>query len=262
MSNIHRFSDRVDNYVKYRPGYPKEILGFLKDTVGFTPDAIVADIGSGTGISTVLFLDNGNKVFAVEPNEPMRKKSEELLGSHPRFISVDGAAESTTLPSASIDLVVAGQAFHWFEPLATKIEFHRILRPGGAIALLWNERQVRSDFERAYETLLQEYGTDYLQVRHSNITSGDISEFFAPSPYQLKQAPNQQAFDWERLQGRLLSSSYIPTEKNARYEIMIADLKAIYERHQQDGLVYFDYQTKLYIGHHHYETNLNTGRDQ
>src|SRR5579872_6213874 len=131
MSNTQRFSNRVDNYVKYRPGYPKEILTFLKDAAGFSPDWIVADIGSGTGISTTLFLDNGNTVYTVEPNGPMRTKAEELLDSRPGFISIDGTAEATTLPPSSIDLIIAGQAFHWFDPIPTKKEFHRILRPQG-----------------------------------------------------------------------------------------------------------------------------------
>jgi SAM-dependent methyltransferase len=248
MDSTQRFSTRVDNYVKYRPGYPKEILTFLKEATGFSPDWIVADIGSGTGISTALLLDNGNTVYAVEPNGPMRNKAEELLGGNSRFISINGAAEATTLLPFSIDLVIAGQAFHWFDPIPTKKEFHRILRPGGHIALLWNERQVASDFEKAYEALLQEYGTDYLQVKHSNITPDDIASFFSPTPYQLMTADNRQAFDWARLQGRLLSSSYIPAEKNATYEKMMSRLKEIFDTHQQHGLVHFDYQTKLYIG--------------
>lgn len=249
MDNTHRFSDRVDNYVKYRPDYPKEILISLKEAVNFAPDWIVADIGSGTGISTALILDNGNTVYAVEPNNPMREKAEEILGSNPRFISINGAAETTTLPPTSIDLIIAGQAFHWFDPTSTKKEFHRILRPGGAIALMWNERQIDSDFEKAYEALLQAYGTDYLQVRHSNITPDALASFFSPAPYQLLQTPNRQAFDRTRLQGRLLSSSYIPTQQDSRYRKMISDLNDIFNAYQQDGLVHFDYQTRLYISH-------------
>jgi len=251
MDNTQRFSNRVDDYVKYRPGYPKEILTFLKEATGFSPDWIVADIGSGTGISTTLFLDNGNTVYAVEPNGPMRNKAEELLGSNSHFISIDGTAEATTLPPFSIDLIIAGQAFHWFDPTPAKKEFHRILRHGGNIALMWNERQVASDFEKAYETLLQEYGTDYLQVKHSNVTPEKIGSFFSPAAYQLMVADNRQVFDWTRLHGRLLSSSYIPTEKNATYEKMMTQLKNIFDTHQQNGLVHFDYQTKLYIGKAH-----------
>ena len=277
MDNTQRFSNRVDNYVKYRPGYPRDVLHFLSEIKGFNAHWTVADIGSGTGISTSLFLDNGNTVYAVEPNAPMRGKAEELLGSRAGFISIDGTAENTTLQPASIDLIIAGQAFHWFNPLPTKKEFTRILRPGGAIALMWNERQKSSDFEKAYEDLLQTYGTDYKNVNHSNITEKEIAAFFQPDPvqpppvqsspfqpppvqsssvqsspfqppsFQLKVADNRQTFDWERLKGRLLSSSYIPLEPADTYNKMIRDLKNIFETYQQNGFVYFDYQTKVYI---------------
>lgn len=247
MDNTQRFSNRVDNYVKYRPGYPREVLRFLSETKGFAPDWKVADIGSGTGISTALFLDNGNTVYAVEPNDAMRQKAEDLLGSNPRFISINGTAEGTTLPSSGIDLIIAGQAFHWFDPGAAKKEFARILRPGGAIALMWNERQKQSDFEKAYEGLLQAYGTDYKKVNHSNITEKEISAFFQPASFQLRAADNRQSFDWERLKGRLLSSSYIPLEPTEKYEKMMGRLREIFDTCQQDGVVYFDYQTKVYI---------------
>lgn len=247
MDSTQRFGDRVDNYVKYRPGYPRDVLRFLTETKDFNSHWTVADIGSGTGISTALFLDNGNTVYAVEPNGPMRAKAEELLGSNPHFISIEGTAENTTLPPSSIDLIIAGQAFHWFTPIPTQKEFARILRPGGAIALMWNERQRSSPFEIAYENLIQAYGTDYKEVNHSNITEKEIGAFFHPTPFQLKVAVNRQSFDWERLKGRLLSSSYIPLEQNDRYEKMMELLKEIFDTYQQDGVVYFDYQTKLYI---------------
>jgi len=177
----------------------------------------------------------------------MREKAEELLGNTPLFISINGTAEDTGLPAQSVDLIVAGQAFHWFDPIAAKKEFARILRPGGAIALIWNERQKRSDFEKAYEDLLQTYGTDYKEVNHSNITENEISDFFQPASWRLKAADNRQAFDWQRLQGRLLSSSYIPVEQNDIYEKMMERLRFIFDTYQQDGVVHFDYLTKVYI---------------
>src|SRR5580692_5497799 len=135
MDNTERFSSRVGNYVKYGPGYPTEILRYLEEETGFGPDWVVADIGSGTGISTALFLDNGNTVYGIEPNQSMRESAEELLGSQERFTSVNGTAENTGLKTASIDLVVASQAFHWFEPIATRKEFSRILRDRATSAL-------------------------------------------------------------------------------------------------------------------------------
>jgi len=247
MDNTHRFGNRVENYVKYRPGYPAAVLDFLFETTGFTSSWKVADIGSGTGISTSLFLNNGNTVYAVEPNDAMREKAEELLGNDPGFISINGTAEHTGLAASSADLVIAGQAFHWFEPVAARKEFERIVRPGGAIALMWNERQVDSEFEKAYEGLLQEFGTDYAQVNHSNVTLKEIESFFQPMPFQLKVTGNRQTFDWERLKGRLLSSSYIPIEENDIYKKMIERLRLIFVTWQRDGVVHFDYQTKLYL---------------
>ena len=135
-----RFSDRVEDYVKYRPHYPVAVLTYLQATYSFSSSWVVADIGSGTGISTELFLAAGNRVDAVEPNREMRRKAEELLSGHPGFVSIDGTAEATGLPEASVDLIVAGQAFHWFEPVATRREFVRIARPGAVAALIWTQR--------------------------------------------------------------------------------------------------------------------------
>jgi len=213
MDNTHRFSNRVDNYVKYRPGYPSAVLDLLTQVTGFSPAWKVADIGSGTGISTALFLGNGNTVYAVEPNDAMREKAEELPGNDPGFISINGTAEHTGLAASSVDLVIAGQAFHWFEPVAPRKEF----------------------------------GTDYAQVNHSNVTLKEIESFFRPMPFQLKVTGNRQTFDWERLKGRLLSSSYIPIEENDIYKKMIEQLRQIFVSWQKDGVVHFDYQTKLYI---------------
>lgn len=272
MDNTERFSNRVDNYVKYRPGYPKEILRYLEEEAGFGPDWIVADIGSGTGISTALFLNNGNTVYGVEPNRSMRKSAEELLGSFEHFISVDGTAENTGLKTGSTDLIVASQAFHWFEPVATRKEFRRILsnreagpamsgagrlqpekEPGpdevrGYVALIWNERQEETPFEVAYESLLLQYATDYTTVNHKNISEEKIGEFFDPQPFILRITGNEQVFNWDGLKGRVLSSSYMPDEQNSIYEEMIGALRQIFEKYQEDGRVRVNYLTKLYVG--------------
>src|SRR5580658_7442158 len=230
MSNsTTRFSDRVEDYVKYRPHYPEVILSYLRDLYAFGPGWVVADIGSGTGISTELFLRFGNKVFAVEPNREMRLKAEELLAGYPGFVSVDGTAEATGLAAASVDLIVAGQAFHWFDPVKTRTEFVRIGRPGAVVALIWNGRLILSDFEREYEELILQYAGDYKTINHKNIADKQIGDFFRPQTFQLQVFENEQRFDLDGLKGRLLSSSYIPKE-GERFGTMIEALAALFER--------------------------------
>ncbi|MDP8950409.1 MAG: class I SAM-dependent methyltransferase [Actinomycetota bacterium] len=156
-----RFTNRVDHYVKYRPSYPRAALDLLKTECGLTSASLVADVGSGTGILSELFLENGNRVFGIEPNERMRETGERRLGRHPRFTSVAGTAEATTLDGDSVDFVVAGQAFHWFDPERARAEFSRILKPGGWVALVWNlRRKDATPFLAAYERLLEVYRTN------------------------------------------------------------------------------------------------------
>jgi SAM-dependent methyltransferase len=241
MDSTKRFSDRVEDYVKYRPHYPKVILSLLE------PFGPVADIGSGTGILTELFLEAGGPVYAVEPNAEMRSKAGELLAEHANFVSVDGTAEATGLPDKSIDLVVAGQAFHWFDPVKTRQEFVRILQPGGRVALIWNERMMETPFEKDYEALILHYAGDYKTINHKNIADLQIGNFFHPKPFILHQFDNWQDFDLSGLQGRLLSSSYIPKE-GARHDEMIKALKLLFEQYAFDGKVRVRYDTKVYYG--------------
>ena len=252
-----RFSDRVEDYVKYRPHYPEDILPYLRENYTFGAGWVVADIGSGTGISTEMLLRFGNKVFAVEPNREMRLKAEELLAGYPDFVSVDGTAEATGLADSSVDLIVAGQAFHWFDPVRTRTEFVRIARPGtvvgaaarpsAVVALIWNERLILSDFEREYEELILEYAGDYKTINHKNITDKQIGDFFLPQTFQLRVFENEQRFDFDGLKGRLLSSSYIPKE-GPGYNAMMEALAVLFERHAAGGQVRVGYETKVYTG--------------
>jgi SAM-dependent methyltransferase len=242
-----RFSDRVEDYVKYRPHYPEVILFYLRALYTFGPGWVVADIGSGTGISTELFLRFGNKVFAVEPNREMRSKAEELLAGYPDFTSVEGTAEETGLGGASVDLVVAGQAFHWFDPVKTRAEFVRIARPDAVVALIWNERLILSGFEREYEELILRFAGDYKTINHKNITDAQIGDFFHPRAFLLRSFENEQRFDFDGLKGRLLSSSYIPKE-GPEYAAMIGALKELFDRHAAGGRVRVGYETKVYTG--------------
>src|SRR5215813_11661600 len=186
LEPTERFSTRVDNYVRYRPGYPAEIIDLLTASCGLTPQSLIADIGSGTGKSAEIFLANGNVVFGIEPNEGMRTAAETILGKNPNFRSVNATAEATTLPESSVDLITAGQAFHWFDLEKTKPEWVRILKPGGWAVVIWNERRLdTTPFLRDYEALLLKYGTDYQNIRHENAVGG-LNGFFAPQLPELK----------------------------------------------------------------------------
>ncbi len=246
--STNRFTDRVENYVRFRPGYPCEVLQVLATQAGLTSSMVVADVGAGTGISSRLFLENGNTVFAVEPNDAMRAAAEKLLNPLPRFHSVAGTAEQTTLDDTSIDLVVAGQAFHWFRVPEARREFKRILRPAGWVVLLWNTRRTDSTpFLRGYEQLLLDFGTDYREVNHANLSEPTLREFFGSSP-RYARLDNVQHFDLAGLTGRLLSSSYVPAADDPRYQPMLAALGQLFATYQEQGQVAFEYDTELYFG--------------
>ena len=215
---------------------------------GLTRDHVIADIASGTGIWTKVLLENGNPVFAVEPNAEMRQAGERLLESFAKFKSVAGSAEATTLPDNSVDFVTAAQAGHWFNRARSREEFVRILKPAGWLVLLWNERITDSTpFLRAYEQLLLEYGTDYADVRHERTTEA-VNEFFDPTPFQSRSFDMRQEFDYPALEGRLLSSSYAPGPGHPKHEPMLEALRVIFDAHAVNGNVGFDYKTRVYFG--------------
>ena len=244
-----RFKGRAELYARHRPGYPGEVVALLEDECGLKAGSAVADVGSGTGILAAMLLAHGCRVFGVEPNAQMRAEGERALGSTPGFASVGGRAEATGLAAASVDLVTAAQAFHWFDWPRARAEFARILRPGGWVALLWNLRRKDADaFAVAYERLLLEYATDYERVDHAHVTDEVIAEFFRPSRCAKRVFPNRQVFDYEALEGRLLSSSYAPAAGHPRHAPMLAALRALFERHNERGAVAFAYDTLVYFG--------------
>lgn len=246
--SIARFSNRADNYAKYRPGYPPAVIDILKSDCGLTETSRIADVGSGTGILSEMFLKNGNPVIGIEPNPAMRQSAERLRERFARFVSIDATAEATRLEPASVDFITAGQAFHWFDRGKARREFARILKPGGWVVLVWNERRLDSSpFLRDYEELLLQYGTDYQQVRHENV-AGEIAQFFAPETFQLKNLENAQHFDFESLKGRTRSASYTPEPGTANFEPMFAQLEEIFNEQNREGIVTFEYDTRVYYG--------------
>jgi SAM-dependent methyltransferase len=224
------------------------VVDFLRGELGLTPGAVVADVGSGTGILSELLLEAGCTVVGVEPNDAMRAAAESRLKSYAEFRSVKGTAEATTLETASADFVTAAQAFHWFDAGGARAEFRRILKPGGWVVLVWNMRRTdTTPLLRDYENLLREFGTDYTQVNCEQVSEERIAEFFAGA-FGSKSFDNFQSFDFAGLRGRLLSSSYVPLAGHPKFEPMLAELHRLFDRHQRDGRVRVEYDAKLYYG--------------
>jgi SAM-dependent methyltransferase len=243
-----RFSTRVDNYARYRPSYPAASIDLLASRCGLAPGTQVADIGSGTGILSELLLERGAQVHAVEPNDAMRGSAEARLGGRPGFRSVRGSAEATTLPAASIELLVAGQAFHWFDAQRARKEALRVATAGAMGALLWNERPRGTHrFLDEYDALLRRHAPEYDRIVASRADVPSMRGFFGGHMQEASFA-NEQRFDFEGLKGRLLSSSYAPEAGQPQHEALLAALHELYLRHERDGQIIFPYQTLVYFG--------------
>ncbi|MBS1517022.1 MAG: class I SAM-dependent methyltransferase [Bacteroidetes bacterium] len=243
-----RFSDRVGNYVKYRPHYPDALINFMKEGCGLKQSSIIADIGSGTGISSELFVNNGNTVYAIEPNIEMRTAAEKLFASEKNFISINAPAENTGLGEKSVDFIIAGQAFHWFDLKKCRPEFQRILRDNGQLFIIWNSRIYREGFMNDYDEFLLKFGTDYEKVNHENVNEDVIKNFFNPEEISVKSFYNFQDFDYEGLKGRVLSSSYMPNENDPVCAEMLKALEKLFDKYQSDGKVKMEYDTIVYYG--------------
>lgn len=243
-----RFSKRVSDYVRYRPRYPASVLSLLTQKIKLSPSWAIADVGSGTGISSELFLGNGNVVFGVEPNGAMRAAAEAALGDNPLFHSVDGQAEATGMPDQSVDLVVAAQAFHWFDASAARREFLRILRPPMHTILLWNRRRITdTPFLRAYEALLLRFGIDYAEVRHDHVSERRVGAFFGGS-VGCATLYSEQQLDREGLVGRVRSCSYVPGPDHSEYGPMLDALHALFDEYEVDESVRLSYDVEVYYG--------------
>jgi SAM-dependent methyltransferase len=243
-----RFSSRVEDYVRYRPSYPEALIPFLEQQCGLTAETRIADIGSGTGLLAALFLRFGCEVLGVEPNADMRLAGERLLAAQARFHSGAGRAEATGLPAESVDMIAAGQAFHWFDRPAARLEFARILKPGGWVVLVWNERLVNDYFRDHYERLLIRYSPDYTQVDHRQMDAAVMDDFFGAGNWVPASFSNEQVFDLEGLLGRLHSSSYAPAAGTPEYDLLNEAVGKLFAECQRHGRISFAYETKVYVG--------------
>ncbi len=241
-----RFSDRVDNYVKFRPSYPSKAIEYLTE-IGISKKSDVADIGSGTGIVSKLLIDKVNNLYGIEPNNEMRNAAEKDLCKYSNYISINGSAETTTLNNESIDFITVAQAFHWFDREKSLIEFRRILRSSGQLILIWNNRINNTPFLKGYDQLLLKYGTDYKEINHQNITDGELESLFVKN-YKKKIFDNFQKFDLEGLKGRLFSSSYTPTPEDPEYNLLNNGIEDLFNRFNDNGKILFNYKTEIYSG--------------
>jgi SAM-dependent methyltransferase len=247
MDWTERFTSRVENYSKYRPDYPQEVLDLLIAECNLTKESVVADAGSGTGKLSELFLSRGYGVIGIEPNRAMREAAERLLRGYDNFSSLDARAEATTLAASSVDIITAGQSFQWFETTQARSEFERILKPAGWVVLVWNDRRLAAPFLAGYEQLLLNF-TDYLPV-DKDWAADVIRSFFAPGRLKIRNFESSQVLDFESLKGGLLSASYSPEAGHPAYEQMLENLKSLFNRHHNGGNVVLEYDTRVFYGH-------------
>jgi SAM-dependent methyltransferase len=243
-----RFSSRVEAYAKYRPGYPPAMYALFRDAMGLNPRSVVADIGSGTGISAEPLLRDGITVYCIEPNPDMRAAAERMLGKYAGFRSVDGSGEQTKLPDHLADLVLCAQAFHWFDFPRASAEFRRTGKPGGHVAIVWNKRKTTtSPFMTAYDELLVRYSTDYAKVAHEKLPLG-LKEFetLFGAPFMLATFDSEQRFDLEGLHGRVASASYAPPAGEPGHAELYAGLDELFAQYARDGKVTFEYETEVF----------------
>ena len=247
--STQRFSATVDHYIRFRPGYPKGLISFMEQELGLNAVSVIADIGSGTGKLTELFLQKGYRTFAIEPNQAMREAGEQLLGTYPQFFSLEGTAEQTNLPDKSVDFITAGQAFHWFDIEESRKELSRILRADGWALLIWNKRvDERSAFMEEYNTFLHQFSTDLEKINLRRINKDHFNTFYGNPDYQLKSFEHFQHFDFAGVKGRYLSCSYALSEKHPQYHKALNSLEELVEKHQESGKVKMWYRTEVYFG--------------
>jgi ubiquinone/menaquinone biosynthesis C-methylase UbiE len=246
--NTQRFTGRATIYDRYRQRYPThEILSRLREWCGLTPDWLIADIGAGTGMLAEVFLENGNRVIAIEPNPDMREQMRPSIEQHlrrpvPQLEIVDASAEATTLPPASIDLIAVGRAFHWFDEERAIAEFRRILSPTGwAIAAADRDRDCTDPAYRdqiaAYEELISTHGIDYARVVRSGYRGYEKMNAMFDGQLHHERLPGHRQLDWTTFSGHTKSLSVTPQPTHPGYKAFEQALRQYFDRYAEEGIL-------------------------
>jgi ubiquinone/menaquinone biosynthesis C-methylase UbiE len=238
MSQAERFTGRVAEYERYRLRYPAEVLEMLREHCGLLDTDAVADVGAGTGMLAELFLENGNRVIAVEPNAEMRAVCERLRRRYAGLTVVDAMAEATTLDDASVDFVTVGRAWHWFDQARAVVEFRRILKPGGWVTIVSNRRdRDGSAMMKAYEGILKRFGRDYSELQQQTREPEEIAPLFEAAAVVRQSFHGEQMLTLEELVGQTQSYSVAPQPGDAKYEEMQRGLREFFAEFAVEGLV-------------------------
>ena len=248
--NENQFDGKGDIYDKYRPDYPQEFINYIFTNLGADNESVFADIGSGTGKLTKQILGNANFVYAVEPNDDMRKISENRLCKYPNFFSINGSAENTTLADNSIDFITVAQAFHWFNRQSFKNECHRILKEPGRVIIVWNSYDIESELVLEIDAVNKKYCPNFngrSNGSYKNIDKDDFSDFFN-GEYEIKRFNNPLIFDGQGFIGRSLSSSYALKENDENYVKYVEQLKSLFYKYSADGFITIPNTVKSYAG--------------
>lgn len=240
-----RFSNRAEDYALYRPTYPREIVAAILD--GFTEPS-VADVGAGTGISATLLAYAGATVYAIEPNDAMRA----AIPGHERITAVDGTAEATTLQNASVDIVTAFQAYHWFDPVAVLAEAIRITKPRARFAAVWNHRDREDPFTAAFEAIIDRYDTTGGAADRSRRAGTVFTDLERAGWRNVRKisASHEHPLTFDGMAGFVRSASYLPRE-GTPYDAMTAELRQLFDREAASNPVRFIWKTEAYIGDRH-----------
>jgi len=249
LKPTERFSGRVEAYRRYRSGYSREIVPLLGERCGLTRDSIVADIGAGTGMLGELFLENGNRVFAVEPNAEMRAACEQLVERYPLLTCIDGTAEETRLADHSIDFIAVGRALHWFDQDKCRPEFARILREGGWVVLASQGPHARTErVVRDFQTILKEHGIDFARLRHRYDIESAARRLFAGGEFQEAEFYSTEEMTHEDLEGFVLSLSVTPQPDHPGFPAMRRALQEYFARYQSGGKLRMPVTCKIHFG--------------